>query len=115
VDIKFITDPKGGYKFEEACDKLTDYCRENRIKTNNSNLIVVFSNDWEFIKEISEKYLKPRIIINVTENLSEHHVCHTLKYVSDICYLKTDVNIIATRIIKSYNRNYNSKKERINA
>lgn len=103
MEIQTIIDNKCGYKFNEVAEKLTEYWKKNGIKANKKSIVVIFSNDWNFVKNISLKQAKA-FIINVTENLSEQHVINTLKFVSDICYLKTDVNLITTRIVKAYNR-----------
>lgn len=103
MEIKTIIDSKCGYKFNQVAENLLNYWKENKIKANKKNIIVVFSNDWNFVKESALKCPKA-FLINITENLSEQHVINTLKFVSDICYLKTDVNLITTRIIKAYNR-----------
>lgn len=104
MDIKMIVDKQSELKMQEAAEKLEQYCKTNNIKTYNKDVLIVFSNDYNFVKETTLKLPKNSIVINVTENLSEHHVINVLKYVSDICYLKTDVNEIARRIISAYNK-----------
>ena len=99
-----IVDEKCKNRFNTAKEKLIDYCKKENVRIYKENIIIVFSNDSEFVKNIALSISKKCAIINVTENLSEQHIINTLKYVIDICYLKTDVNLIATRIIKAYNR-----------
>lgn len=105
MDIKIVIDKESELRMQEAADKLEKYCKKNNIKIHNKDIVVVFSNNHNFIKELAMKLPKNTVIINVTENLSEQHVINVLRCASDICYLKTDVNIIATRIICAYNRN----------
>lgn len=105
MDIKIIVDKQSELRMNDAAEKLKEFCRNNNINAYNKDIIVVFSNDHIFVKEIVIKSPKNTVIVNVTENLSEQHVINVLKFVSDICYLKTDVNIIAARIISAYNKN----------
>ena len=105
MEINIIVDKQSELRMREAADKLETYCKRNNIKAYNKDITVVFSNDHNFVKELAMKLQKKSIVVNVTENLSEQHVINVLKYVSDICYLKTDVNVIAARIICAYNKN----------
>jgi len=105
VDINIIVDKQSELRMQDAADKLKEYCKKNNIKAYNKDITVVFSNDHNFVKELVMKLQKNNIVVNVTENLSEQHVINVLKYVADICYLKTDVNVIAARIICAYNNN----------
>lgn len=104
MDINIIVDKQSVLRMNDAAERLEEYCRENNIKSYNKDILVVFSNDYNFVKDVVIKLPKNTTVINVTENLSEQHVINVLKYVSDICYLKTDVNTIATRIINTYNK-----------
>ena len=104
MDINIIVDKQSELRMREAADKLEAYCKKNNIKAYNKNIVVIFSNDHNFVRDMSVKLYKNSIIVNVTENLSEQHVINVLKCVSDICYLKTDVNVIAGRIICAYNK-----------
>ena len=104
MDINVIVDKQSELRMREAADKLEKYCKCNNIKAYNKNIVVIFSNDHNFVRDTAIKLYKNSIIVNVTENLSEQHVINVLKYVSDICYLKTDVNVIASRIICAYNK-----------
>ena len=104
MDINIIVDKQSELRMRDAAEKLKECCRKSNIKSYNKEIIVVFSNDHNFVKSIILKLPKNDIVINVTENLSEQHVINVLKYVSDICYLKTDVNAITTRIINTYNK-----------
>ena len=104
MDIKIIVDKQSELRMNDAADKLKECCRNNAIKTHNKDILVIFSNNYNFVKEAVTKFPKNITAINVTENLSEQHVINVLKYVTDICYLKTDVNTIATRIINAYNK-----------
>ena len=105
MDINIIVDKQSELRMRDAADKLELYCKRNNIKSYNKSIIVIFSNNHNFVRETVNEACKSSIIVNVTENLSEQHVINTLKYVSDICYLKSDVNIIASRIICAYNKN----------
>lgn len=105
MDIKIIVDKQSELRMDDAAYKLKECCKNNNIKTYNKDITVVFSNDHNFVKDTVLRLPKNTIVVNVTENLSEQHVINVLKYVSDICYLKTDVNLIATRIINAYNKN----------
>lgn len=113
MDINIIVDKQSELRMREAADRLETYCRQNNIKAYNKDIIVVFSNDHNFVQEVVSKLPKNSIVVNVTENLSEQHVINVLKCVSDICYLKTDVNIIAARIICAYNKNRVKVKHRV--
>ena len=104
MDIKIIVDKQSELRMSDAAEKLKEYCSINNVKAYNRNILVIFSNDYSVVKEASLKVQKNTVVINVTENLSEQHVINVLKYVTDICYLKSDVNVIATRIIKAYNK-----------
>ena len=104
MNIKIIVDKQSELRMNDAAYKLEEYCKNNNIKSHNKDTVVVFSNDHNFVKDIAIKLPKNTIVINVTENLSEQHVINVLKHVSEICYLKTDVNTIATRIINTYNK-----------
>ena len=104
MDIKIIVDKQSELRMNDAAEKLRECCKKSNIKSYNKEMLVIFSNDHNYIKSTVVKLPKNSIVINVTENLSEQHVINTLKYVSDICYLKTDVNVIATRIINAYNK-----------
>lgn len=105
MDTNIIVDKQCGYNFIVAAENLINYCRKNKIFLNKTDLLIIFSNNWEFIRSEKMKVPKKCIAINITENLSEQHVINTLRYVTDICYLKSDVSDIAVRIIKSYTRN----------
>lgn len=105
MDIKIIVDKQCELRMNDAADKLKQYCKRNNICSRDKDILVVFSNDYNFVKDTVVKLPKNVIVVNVTENLSEQHIINALKYVSDICYLKTDVNTIATRIICAYNKN----------
>ena len=113
VDIKIIVDKQSELRMKDAADRLRNCCKNNAIKVYNKDITVVFSNDHNFVKDTVARLPKNVVVVNVTENLSEQHIINALKYVSDICYLKTDVNIIATRIINAYNRNMNKVRNRI--
>lgn len=104
MDIRIIVDKKSELSMNAAAEKLKKHCKSNSIKTYNKDITVVFSNDHNFVKDTVIKLPKNVVVVNVTENLSEQHIINTLKHVSDICYLKTDVNVITTRIINAYNR-----------
>ena len=104
MDIKIIVDKQSELRMSEAAEKLRQCCKNNNIKSYNKDMLVVFSNDHKFVKDIVVKSPRNTIVINVTENLSEQHIINVLKYVADICLLKTDVNSIATRIINAYNK-----------
>ncbi len=104
MNIKIIVDKQSELRMSDAASKLKERCRSNNIKAYNKEILVVFSNDYNFIKDTVSKLPKDTIVINVTENLSEQHVINALKYAADICYLKTDVNTITTRIINAYNK-----------
>jgi len=112
VDIKIIVDKQSELRMNDAADRLRQCCKNNGIKTYNKDITVVFSNDCNFVKDTVVKLPKNVVVVNVTENLSEQHIINTLKYVSDICYLKTDVDVIATRIINAYNRNMSRVRNR---
>lgn len=105
MDIKIIVDRESELRMNQAAERLEDHLKKNKIKSLNKDIIVIFSNSHEFIEELVIKLPPNTIAINITENLSEQHIINTLKYVSDICYLKTDVTTIASRIITAYNRN----------
>lgn len=109
MDIKIIIDKQSELRMKDAAEKLSKYFSINNVKAYNKEVLIVFSNNHNFVRDVVVKLPKNTIVINVTENLSEQHVINVLKYVADICYLKTDVNVIATRIIRAYTRN----KERI--
>ena len=97
-------DEQCGYNFNEAIEKYKIYCNNKKSNKSNVGLIIVFSNNFEFIKGIRKMFPKPNVVINITENLSEYHVSNSLKYVSDICYLKSDVKTVVDRIMKTYSR-----------
>ena len=105
MDINIVIDKESELRMQNAANKLEEYCKNNNIKTYKKDIVVIFSNNHNFVRDTAMKVPKNNIIINVTENLSEQHVINVLKCVADICYLKTDVNIIAARIICAYNRN----------
>ena len=105
MDIKIIVDKESELRMNQAAERLEEHLKKNKIKSLNKDIIVVFSNSHEFIEEIVVRLPINTVVINITENLSEQHIINTLKCVSDICYLKTDVNTIASRIINAYNRN----------
>lgn len=113
MDIKIIVDKQSELRMNDAADNLRQCCENNGIKTYNKDITVVFSNDHNFVKDTVVRLPKNVVVVNVTENLSEQHIINTLKHVSDICYLKTDVNVIATRIINAYNRDRNRVKSRV--
>lgn len=113
MDIKIIVDKQSELRMNEAAEKLEQYCKNNNIKSQNKETVVVFSNDYNFVKDIAMKFAKNTIVINVTENLSEQHIINVIKCVSEICYLKTDVNTIATRIINTYNKNKVNVEQRV--
>lgn len=113
MDIKIIVDKQSELRMNDAADRLRQWCACNGIKTYNRDITVVFSNDHNFVKDTVVRLPKNVVVVNVTENLSEQHIINTLKHVSDICYLKTDVNVIATRIINAYNRNISKVKHRV--
>ena len=104
MDIKIIVDKQSELRMNDAAEKLEEYCKSNSIKLCSKDALVVFSNDHNFVKDTVIKSPKNILVINVTENLSEQHIINVLKYATDICYLKTDVNIIAARIINTYNK-----------
>lgn len=104
MDINIIVDKQSELRMNDAAERLKECCKKSNIKSYNKGISVIFSNDHNFIKSTVVKLPKNSIVINVTENLSEQHIINVLKYVSDICYLKTDVNAIATRIINAYNK-----------
>lgn len=110
MDIKIVVDKQSELRMNDAAEKLKDYCDINNIKSYNKGIMVVFSNDHNFVRNITMKLPKNTVIINVTENLSEQHVINVLKCVTDICYLKTDVNVIAARIIRAYSKNRVNKR-----
>lgn len=110
MDIKVIVDKESEFRMRQAADALEEYCQKNRIKAYGTDMIVIFSNNHNFVKEVVEKYPKMTSAINVTENLSEQHVINVLRYVADVCYLKSDANIIAARIINACNRNRQRKR-----
>ena len=101
MDIKVFLDKQCGANFKSKIEEYKKYLGKNKYKTN---LIIVFSNNFEFVKDICKKYPKPNVVVNITENLSEYHMSNTLKYVSDICYFKTDVKKVVKRILKTYER-----------
>lgn len=104
MDIKIIVDKQSELRMSDAAEKLRQCCKTNNIKSYNKDMLVVFSNDHNFVKDVVLKSPKNTVVINVTENLSEQHIINVLKHVADICLLKTDVNSIATRIINAYNK-----------
>lgn len=104
MEINIIVDKQSELRMSDAADKLRQCFRKSNIKSYNKEIVVIFSNDHNFVKNTVVKCPKNNVVINVTENLSEQHVINVLKYVSDICYLKTDVNSITTRIINAYNK-----------
>lgn len=104
MDIKIVIDKQSEFRMNEAAEKLERYCKTCGIKTYNKEILVVFSNDHKFVKEVAKNVPKNVLVINITENLSEQHIINVIKYVSDICLLKSDVNLIATRIINAYNK-----------
>lgn len=104
MDINIIVDKQCELRMNDAAERLKECCKKSNIKIYNKEMLVIFSNDHNFIKNTVIKLPKNNLVINVTENLSEQHIINVLKYVSDICYLKTDVNVIATRIINAYNK-----------
>lgn len=104
MGVKIIIDKQSRLRMNDAADKLEELCKSNNIKSYNKDVVVIFSNDHNFVKDTAIKFPKNTVVINVTENLSEQHVINVLKFVTDICYLKTDVNTIATRIISAYNK-----------
>ena len=103
MDTRIIIDKEQKNRFCEAADKFDTYCRKNKITLKN--ILVIFSNNVNFIKEVAENIPKGTVVINVTENLSEQHIIGSLKYVADICFLRNDVNTIVSRIIKVSNQN----------
>lgn len=105
MDIKIIVDKQSELRMSDAAEKLSQCCKDNNVKSYNKDMLVIFSNDHNFVKDTVLKSPRNTVVINVTENLSEQHVINVLKHVADICYLKTDVNSIATRIINAYNKN----------
>lgn len=105
MNIRIILDQQSKLRMTEPAENLERYCKTNNIKSYNKDVVVVFSNDHNFVKSTAVELPKNSIVINVTENLSEQHVINVLKYASEICYLKSDVSIIATRIINTYNKN----------
>ena len=113
MDIKIIVDKQSEFRMSDAANRLREYCNVNNIKAYNKNILVVFSNDHNVVKDIVLKTPNKSVVINVTENLSEQHVINVLKYVADICYLKSDVNIIATRIINAYNKDKTRMRQRV--
>ena len=104
MNIQIIIDKQSELRMNEAADKLREHLRNNKIKAYDKDIIVIFSNDCNFVKDTRAKLPKTSIVVNVTENLSEQHVINVVSCVADICYLKTDVNMIATRIINAYNK-----------
>lgn len=102
MDKVIIVDKNSGYKYEQAKEKLEKYCKNKNINIQRKNILIVYSNSHEFVKEISIKTPNTYMIVNVTENLSEQHICKTLKYVCDICYLYSDESLIVKRIMKLY-------------
>ena len=113
MDIKIIVDKQSELRMNDAADRLKKCCQNNGIKAYNKDIAVVFSNDHNFVKDTVVRFPKNMVVVNVTENLSEQHIINTLKHVADICYLKTDVNVIATRIINAYNRNRMRVRQRV--
>ena len=113
MDVKIIVDKQSELRMNDAADRLRKCCKSNEIKTYNKDITVVFSNDHNFVKDTVVRLPKNVVVVNVTENLSEQHIINTLKHVSDICYLKTDVNVIMARIINAYNRNMNRVKSKV--
>lgn len=101
MDTRIIIDKENKVRFYEAADKFNLYCKEKKLQLKN--VLVIFSNNSNFIKNTVRDLPKNTIIINVTENLSEQHIIASLKYVTDICYLKNDINMIVSRIIKVSN------------
>ena len=88
-----FVDEQCGYNFNEQPDIYKKRCK--MYKTNSKQkLVIVFSNNFEFIKGICKMYPKPNIVINITENLSEYHMANTLKYVSDVGYFKSGINTL---------------------
>lgn len=110
MEINVVVDKSCGYKATEAAEKLKEHCKRNKINIRYDDLLIVISNDWEFVKKICKKYEKAKMKINITENFSEQHIINSLKYVHDICYLKSDVNLITTRIMKAYKMRYLRKR-----
>jgi len=104
MDIKIIVDKQCKLRMLDAAENLKTYFKQHNIKSYCKDVIVIFSNNHNFVKEETQEIKKGSTIINITENLSEQHIINVLKYVSDVCYLKTDVNVIASRIIAAHNR-----------
>ena len=102
MDIKVYIDSQCGDNFKRQMDEYKKLFNKNNDRPNK--LVVVFSNNFDFVKGVCKMYPKPNIVINVTENLSEYHMANTLKYVSDICYFKSDVKTVVSRIMKTYAR-----------
>lgn len=113
MDIEIIVDKQSEFRMNDAAEKLKRCFKNNNIKTKSKDIVVIFSNDHKFVKNVVVKLPKNTMIINVTENLSEQHVINVIKYVSDICYLKTDVNIITTRIINAYNKSKTLLRQKV--
>ena len=104
MDVKVYIDSQCGYNFKEQINEYKKHWESIEEPLNKSKLVIVFSNNFEFIKGICKMYPKPNVVINITENLSEYHMANTLKYVSDICYFKSDVKTVVSRIMNTYKR-----------
>ena len=104
MDIKVYIDNQCGYNFKADTEKYNEIYEKGKRINGKNKLIIVFSNNLDFVKGICKMYPKPSVVINITENLSEYHVSNVLKYVSDICYFNTNVEIIVNKILKTYMR-----------
>ena len=80
MNIKVFIDEQCGYNFWNKIDKYEKEIKESHKDKNKQKLIIVFSNNFQYVKEICRIYPKPNVVINITENLSEYHVSNSLKY-----------------------------------